>query len=98
MRRREFFVKNGYWVEPDPLFSGTELKMYQQSMMEIMNHRYKSGREPMSGRNWPNQTDPNGPKCPKRAKVIQTYQSCPSGTKQPKRRCPCRRRSSCSSC
>ncbi len=60
MNRHEFFVKNGYWVEPIPLFSNADLEVYQQSMMKIMDHRYESGREPMPGRNWPNQTDSNG--------------------------------------
>ena len=60
MNRHEFFVKNGYWVEPNPLFSNADLEVYQQSMMKIMDHRYESGREPMPGRNWPNRTDSNG--------------------------------------
>lgn len=60
MGRREFFAKNGYWVEPNPLFSDDELVAYRQSMSNIMDHKYESGREPMLGRNWPEQTDSNG--------------------------------------
>ena len=53
MSPQNFFENYGYWIESEPLFSSQDLAEYRQSMNDIMNHQYESGREPMAGRNWP---------------------------------------------
>ena len=60
MNRRDFFNSNGYWIGPTSILSSQELAEYRQSMYNIMNHQYESGREPMVGRNWPAREDMQG--------------------------------------
>ena len=60
MSPQNFFENYGYWIESEPLFSSQDLAEYRQSMNDIMNHQYESGREPMAGRNWPAREDLQG--------------------------------------
>ena len=63
MSPQNFFENYGYWIESEPLFSSQDLAEYRQSMNDIMNHQYESGREPMA---LPRQAPPSVTLSPRR--------------------------------